>query len=71
MADAKRSKSSVGYKRGGDHCGVCKHFVESAEDEKTETGACELVQGEIGEDMWCRLFARKPRTLAGGGEYRS
>lgn len=53
----KRSKSSVDYGQGGDHCGVCTHFI--AENEATETGKCELVAGDIGEDMWCKLFARK------------
>lgn len=64
----KVSKASVNYGRGGDHCGVCRFFIESAEDEKTETGACERVAGEIGEDMWCELFKRgRARTIAGGG----
>ena len=53
----KASKASVNYSLGGDHCGVCKHFI--AENEATEIGKCELVEGDIGEDMWCRLFERE------------
>lgn len=53
----KRSKASVDYSLGGDHCGVCTHFI--GEDEATETGHCELVDGAIREDYWCRLFKRK------------
>jgi hypothetical protein len=60
----KKLKSAVGYKLGGDHCGVCRHFIEAKDD--GETGSCELVAGEIGEDMWCRLFKREMRTLAEG-----
>lgn len=65
----KVSKSSVRYGQGGDHCGACRFFIESAEAEKTETGACQKVAGPIGEDMWCKLFKRKTtRTIAAGGE---
>lgn len=60
----KRSKTSVKYGLGGDHCGVCKHFID--EDEDSETGACELVAGDIGEDYWCKLFARERATVAHG-----
>jgi hypothetical protein len=68
MADkAKVAKASVGYKLGGDHCGACRFFIESTENEKTETGRCEKVAGAIGEDMWCRLFKRKPHTMTHGG----
>jgi hypothetical protein len=66
MADSKKSKASVGYKLGGDHCGACKAFIEASENEATETGRCRKVAGEIGEDMWCRLFERKPSTVAHG-----
>jgi high potential iron-sulfur protein len=66
----KVSKASVKYGEGGDHCGACRFFIESAEDEKSETGACQKVAGAIAEDMWCRLFKRKAqRTIAGGGGY--
>ena len=61
----KRSKASVDYSQGGDHCGACTHFIEAAENEATETGKCELVEGGIGEDMWCKLFKRK------GGAYKA
>ena len=60
----KRSKASVDYSQGGDHCGACTHFID--EDEKGETGRCELVDGSIREDMWCKLFKRESagyRTL--------
>lgn len=59
VEDGKRAKSSVDYSVGGDHCGVCTHWIESAENEATETGKCELVAGSIKEDYWCRLFKRK------------
>jgi hypothetical protein len=55
----KRFKAAVDYSLGGDHCGACVHFIEAAENEASETGKCELVEGDIGEDMWCKLFARK------------
>jgi len=65
----KKSKAAVDYHVGGDHCGACRHWIESAEsaeNEKTETGRCELVAGEIGEDMWCKLFERKNGTTGHG-----
>ena len=55
----KLSKASVNYSLGGDVCGACKHWIEEAEDEETETGKCQLVRGVIGEHMWCRLFNRR------------
>ena len=58
----KRSKASVDYSLGGDHCGACTHWIESAENEETETGECELVAGPIKEDYWCKLFKRKGST---------
>ncbi len=61
----KRSKASVDYSQGGDHCGACTHFIDEDENEATETGKCELVEGGIGEDMWCKLFKRK------GGAYKA
>jgi hypothetical protein len=61
----KLSKADVDYGEGMPHCGLCKHWIESAEDEKTENGACEIVAGAVDEDAWCKLFKpkRKP-TLA-------
>lgn len=59
LVSGKRSKESVDYSLGGDHCGACTHFIESAENEATETGLCELVAGDIKEDFWCKLFERK------------
>lgn len=53
----KRSKASVDYSLGGDHCGACVHFIN--ENEATETGECELVEGSIEEDYWCKLFKRE------------
>ena len=65
----KQSKSAVGYKEGGDHCGVCRHFrAGKTEGQTGGQGSCELVAGVIGEDMWCKLFARAKRTLAHGSE---
>lgn len=68
--DGKQPKSSVRYGRGGDHCGVCAFFIEPAEGEQGENGTCQKVEGDIGEDMWCKLFKRRARPLAGGGEYK-
>lgn len=55
----KKSKASVNYSLGGDHCGACTHFIN--ENEATETGECELVEGAIKEDFWCKLFSRKKK----------
>lgn len=44
-------KAAVGYEepaRGTDHCGECAHFVGP--------DGCELVQGSIAADGWCRRF---------------
>lgn len=59
---AKISKKDAGYAEGLPHCGACAHY---SEDEGSEKGSCALVEGEIDEDMWCKLFkpARKP-TIA-------
>ena len=57
LVDAgKKSKASVNYSLGGDHCGACTHFY--GENEATESGFCELVAGAIKEDYWCKLFKR-------------
>ena len=56
----KKSKASVDYSLGGDHCGACVHFIN--ENEATETGECELVEGSIKEDYWCKLFKRIGRN---------
>lgn len=69
---AKISKKDAGYGPGMPHCGVCKHFIDADDAEATEDdyedGECELVEGKIGEDMWCKLFKEKRRkTLAEGG----
>ena len=52
----KRSKASVNYSLGGDHCGACTHFIN--ENEASESVECELVEGVIDEDFWCKLFKR-------------
>lgn len=67
-ASAKIAKSAVEYSVGGDHCGACRHWIESAEDEATETGRCKLVAGEIGEDMWCKLFQRETKVIGRGDD---
>ena len=61
---AKKSKAAAGYSLGKPHCGMCVHFTESA---KGETGSCELVEGGIDEDMWCRLYKQKRKTVADEG----
>lgn len=69
MADGgKVSKASVKYSLGGDHCGACRFWIESEEDEEAETGACEKVAGPIKEDYWCKLFKRRRETIGGGGQ---
>lgn len=70
---AKISKKDAGYGPGMPHCGVCKHFIDDDEEDESgeygdDGGECELVDGPIGEDMWCKLFkAKRGKTLAEGG----
>jgi hypothetical protein len=56
MTEGKYAKSAVRYGVGGDHCEVCKYFYD--ENESTEIGLCRKVEGSIGGNMWCKLFAR-------------
>jgi hypothetical protein len=52
-ADAdKRTKVSVGYARaaGFSRCSKCRHWIPG--------GACEIVEGDIRPEYWCRLFRR-------------
>ncbi len=63
----KREKSDVDFGRGmaTSHCGpmipndhnYCKHFIART----GPVGACELVKGDIGKQMWCKLFERVAR----------
>lgn len=49
--EAKRPKSEVNYEhpaQGPDHCSQCVHFEPEH--------ACELVDGQIEPEDWCRLF---------------
>ena len=50
--EGKQTKASVEYGEGmpNAHCGICKHYLG---------GACELVQGAIAPDMWCKLFEQR------------
>lgn len=52
----KRDKESVDYSHGKPHahCGLCRHFIKP--------NSCHLVQGKIEPQMWCELFAPKPRN---------
>lgn len=52
----KESKAAVGYSLGGDHCHACMYFIE--EDEPSETGTCQKVEGVIDGHYWCELFRR-------------
>ena len=56
----KKSKGEVNYSIGGDVCGACSHFTD--ENEATERGRCELVDGVIDEYYWCVLFRRLYRA---------
>jgi hypothetical protein len=61
---AKRAKTEVDYSRGmpSEHCGLlspndhnaCKHFRLKG----LETGDCELVEGQINRNYWCKLWER-------------
>lgn len=60
----KVSKEDAGYTMGQENCAVCEHYEAVAKDR------CELVEGKIEEEMWCRLFKRpRSKTLAERGEY--
>lgn len=59
----KITKAQAGYSEGQPHCGVCRFFIE-AEGEDESADACKLVDGQIDEDMWCRLYRGK--SLAEG-----
>lgn len=53
----KESKPDAGYRdrpNGNQQCRGCSHF---------RSGQCEIVEGKISPNGWCRHFARK----AGGG----
>lgn len=54
MPNGKKNKASVDYSKstGRDRCGNCVHY---------EAGKrlCELVQGRIEADMWCKLYKRR------------
>ncbi len=58
----KVSKASVNYRLGGAHCHACVHFIESTENEKTETADCEVVQGRVKAHDVCDLFKRERGT---------
>lgn len=46
-----KTKAEVDYSRGhaGSRCGVCVYFHHT-------TRTCDLVEGDIHPDMWCKLF---------------
>lgn len=51
-AQIKVSKLSVAYQGqpdGSRRCALCAHFVAP--------GACQIVEGQISPQGWCRLFA--------------
>jgi hypothetical protein len=74
-----KSKAEVNYSPGKCCCN-CVFFIEDdeegeyaegpEEEEGEETGKCQLVAGEIEENMWCELFrGKRAMTLAEGGGY--
>lgn len=62
---AKRSKDGVNYSPGmsKSHCGkllpadkgYCRHFIAL---KATSTGHCDLVEGTIKRNYWCKLFEK-------------
>lgn len=60
----KASKASVGFEapaKGPHHCSQCRHFEPPH--------ACEIVEGDIDADDWCRRFLAR-RTIPGSGYRR-
>jgi hypothetical protein len=54
----KMTKRQAGYGGGmkSVHCALCRHFL--APD------ACEIVEGEINPQAWCRYFEPKRKETA-------
>lgn len=53
----KFAKDDVEYGPGdvdGQHCGICRHFIEPSR--------CEIVYGRIRSGGWCRRWERKGAT---------
>lgn len=53
-AAAKVEQKSAGYQdapKDGQHCAVCVHF--------TPPSSCQIVDGTISPNGWCKLFAPK------------
>jgi hypothetical protein len=53
LAAAKKSKEEAKYQNkpnGQQQCSKCKHFM---------AGKCEIVEGEISPDGWCKFFEAK------------
>lgn len=53
-AQQKMSKEAVQYQdspNGDEKCADCRFFIEG--------GSCQLVEGEISPNGWCRLFQPK------------
>ncbi|MGA7951185.1 MAG: high-potential iron-sulfur protein [Thiobacillaceae bacterium] len=54
-ASKKVSQASVQYQsqpKGEQKCGGCQHFIAGS-------NTCELVDGQISPDGWCKLWAKK------------
>jgi hypothetical protein len=50
---AKKSKEEAKYQNepnGNQQCSKCKHFMD---------GKCEIVEGDISRDGWCKFFEAK------------
>jgi uncharacterized membrane protein YgcG len=60
-AQGKASKASVAYRdrpNGSQQCSGCTHF---------RNGQCEIVEGQISPNGWCRRFKSKSGGGGGGG----
>ena len=58
MSGPKRTKQETAYTNAGskkEHCAICEHYITPDK--------CEVVQGTISPDGWCKLFVL-PRKAA-------
>jgi hypothetical protein len=54
----KQTKTETAYQdhpNGQQHCGVCADFIPPA--------GCQIVEGEISPNGWCRNFTPRPDSL--------
>lgn len=50
MAKKTKPEAKYGQSTGADRCGKCKWYGNRT---------CEIVEGDIAPDMWCKFFAAK------------